>query len=488
GRNCGDVDNGCGQTMNCGTCSEPLSCSAAPGRPNLCGCTPNAFLCVGDELRQCTADGSKTFLVAQCPAGACNATIGQCTSCTPGSQYCSGKQLYVCNAFGDGWTPKGSPCNANQFCDPKGLGQCDICVEGGFFCLGANLRKCNAEGQGTSLVESCENEKLCARGVFLGKCPKPVCQPGERRCSGNKAQLCNAEQDGWDTVDTCASAALCGKSTKGICDPPVCDPGDTSCQGNIQKVCNADRTGFDLIPCKLPTPVCENGVCSARGPTMVIAKSSQGVPFYIDSTEVTAAQYQQFLESNQPPQSVTGSPSVCTWNTSYWDDLQPPTANGFDLPVVRVDWCDAFAYCQWAGKRLCGKVGGGPLVAAEINDRAKSMWYAACRGPDDTTYPYGNVYSGSLCNGNDYGVKGLIPVGSATNCVGGFDGIFDMSGNVQEWEDSCTGNDGASDACRVRGGFFSSTQATALSCSASNTIVRNVKSSSGIGFRCCGDF
>jgi hypothetical protein len=268
------VDDGCGGIINCGTCSDPLSCGAAPGRPNLCGCVPNQFLCSPtNELRQCSPDGSTSFLVAQCPDGACNAASAKCDTCIPGTKYCSGKQLFTCNGDGTSGTP-GTQCLASQICDPTGTGECDICVASGFFCVGSNLRQCNELGKGSSLKDTCGNDNLCARGVFLGKCPTPVCQPGERRCSGAAAQICNAQQDGWDTVETCATAALCGKTKKGICDAPACQPGETSCVGNSQKLCNADQTDFNLIPCALPTPVCENGACAARGPQMVLVRSS----------------------------------------------------------------------------------------------------------------------------------------------------------------------------------------------------------------------
>ena len=44
---------------------------------------------------------------------------------------------------------------------------------------------------------------------------------------------------------------------------------------------------------------------------------------------------------------------------------------------------------------------------------------------------------------------------SIQSCVGTtppYDAVFDMSGNAGEWEDSCSGERGGGDLCRVRGG------------------------------------
>src|SRR5436190_190151 len=81
-----------------------------------------------------------------------------------------------------------------------------------------------------------------------------------------------------------------------------------------------------------------------RGPDLVRVSWS-GIAFCIDSTEVTNAQYQEFLAA-PPPTPVPR----CGWNTS----LQPATTGGAgcgaldpvghaSLPVTCVDWCDAEA-------------------------------------------------------------------------------------------------------------------------------------------------
>jgi formylglycine-generating enzyme required for sulfatase activity len=54
----------------------------------------------------------------------------------------------------------------------------------------------------------------------------------------------------------------------------------------------------------------------------------------------------------------------------------------------------------------------------------------ACGGAAQTAYPYGNNYDAAKCS--------AIATSVATNlqCVGGYAGLYDMSGNVVEWEDS----------------------------------------------------
>ncbi|MDZ4063947.1 MAG: hypothetical protein U1E22_04685, partial [Coriobacteriia bacterium] len=40
--------------------------------------------------------------------------------------------------------------------------------------------------------------------------------------------------------------------------------------------------------------------------------------------------------------------------------------------------------------------------------------------------------------------------------VSGYAGVYDLIGNAFEWEDSCDGNFGIIDSCRLRGGHFGS--------------------------------
>jgi formylglycine-generating enzyme required for sulfatase activity len=158
-------------------------------------------------------------------------------------------------------------------------------------------------------------------------------------------------------------------------------------------------------------------------------------------------------------------------------------------PVVNVDWCDAYAYCAAAGKRLCGRVGGGAAGYAKFDDPAHSEWMAACSNGGATKYPYGAAYGGGICNGKDFTHPNHpLPAAAAASCHGAaapYSAVFDMSGNVAEWEDACSGASGASDMCRARGGSFKS-GASALRCNADAALGR-ASADDATGFRCCSD-
>jgi formylglycine-generating enzyme len=215
----------------------------------------------------------------------------------------------------------------------------------------------------------------------------------------------------------------------------------------------------------------------------------------IDSTEVTRAQYQAWLATSP---STGGQDSWCSWNTDYTPDtthgnltgcgswVWPPATMG-NQPVVCVDWCDAYAYCKAVGKRLCGKIGGGPNGYNDIANESLSQWYSACAS-DGTkyAYPYGNTYQPQSCNGLDKDVKTTVEVGTLPECQGSgqYAGVFDLSGNAYEWEDSCNGAFGDADLCRLRGGTVYSNSYD-LRCGADHFHYRGDQTNA-IGFRCCG--
>lgn len=228
--------------------------------------------------------------------------------------------------------------------------------------------------------------------------------------------------------------------------------------------------------CPIDHPTCAGGQCTVRGPTMV----QVGGMFYIDSTEVTVAEYQVFLAAKaigagaDSGSDTSGQPSVCAWNTAYYDGtpLNPTT-----WPMTNVDWCDALAYCTWAGKHLCGAIaGGGPIATTSALDQTKSQWFLACGGAGGSSHPN----SVDMCNSTG-GNGDLIPVATAPSCQGYYAGVYDLEGNAAEWVDSCE-DGGALDNCALLGGSYIDNQSY---CTESFTYPRN-ELAHPFGFRCCG--
>lgn len=289
------------------------------------------------------------------------------------------------------------------------------------------------------------------------------------------------------TFLACASVAGIDKFAVGPCkggEPCEDDGEDVEASARDRSTPGQDSDGDDtgVEPFSCPS--------AAPGPKMVQVGTASN-PYCIDSTEVTVGQYKTFLASSP---STSDQQSECTWNTTY----APPSNSGTftdDMPQVWVDWCDAVAYCKWAGKRLCGKIVDGqdpgtPLSKADLAGPT-DQWYNACSGNGQKPYPYGTTLKSGTCNVlTSAGLKGLKAPGTFTGCVGGSDGIFDMVGNAWEWIDvECvTGADAGpgpeNQACYSRGGSFGTAEADAK-CSFNGTWAPRKGMNDQIGFRCC---
>jgi formylglycine-generating enzyme required for sulfatase activity len=220
----------------------------------------------------------------------------------------------------------------------------------------------------------------------------------------------------------------------------------------------------------------------APGPAMVSVGG-----FCIDSTEVTVAQYTDFLTAKSG--DTSGQPPKCLWNSTYTPNFWPPSGPP-DQAIRGVNWCDAYMFCAWAGKRLCGNPDGGSADPTDWANATKSQWFRACSRDNDGlhVYPYGLQYDPSACNGQDYDAGGPLP--SLHTCQGGYPGLYDMSGNVIEWEDSCNPADpdasdqsGANESCMIRGGGFGQ-NAAGLRCDIGISTARS-NGGGDNGFRCC---
>lgn len=296
---------------------------------------------------------------------------------------------------------------------------------------------------------------------------------------------------GWDGVALGLSfvvafgggAVACGLSSAGTAD------GGSPLDGSV------DATTFDGDPLDAGSDTATDAPAPQDGGDSGCPTGLPGPPlvratdFCIDATEVTRLQYAKFL-ANLGDGGVADAgglvvPPECNWKKSTaelvpsanWDPQASP-----QKPVVNVDWCDARLYCRWAGKRLCGKRSGGGLGYDDPPDSPTSQWYTACSQDGLRTFAYGANWDATKCRVDDNGQK-CTTVASYPQCVGGYPGLFDMTGNVGEWVDQCQGP-AKNDDCRILGGDYG-TNEDGSRCDARQNRGRDNSSNDWLGFRCC---
>jgi hypothetical protein len=361
-------------------------------------------------------------------------------------------------------------------------------------CGGARCPDCqvgqDCDGPGDCASSSCTNQT----------CQPPTCFDGiangtetDKDCGGANCQPCAVGK-------ACALSVDCVEKvcTSSVCAAASCSDGvtngnetDKDCGGSCLENCPAGQSCVGNADCD--SALCSMTICQCPA-GMTVVPTTGGGTYCIDSTEVTRAQYQTFWSANP----VYAFPR-CGWNTDYTPSaFFPPPAGTGQLPVTRIDWCDAAAYCKWKGeKRVCGAIGGTDNGFDDYDDPLASEWMNACSAQGNNVYPYGDVYSAQTCYGADHVTSGVQPVRSAAPpnaiiafCEGGAPTLYQMSGNVAEWDNSCQENaldvTGASDVCRVRGGTHLSL-APALQCDAADqrTRAESGAANDDVGFRCC---
>jgi len=215
------------------------------------------------------------------------------------------------------------------------------------------------------------------------------------------------------------------------------------------------------------------GCPATHGPMMVRLPDSGTC---VDSTEVTNAQYDEFLLATDGGVPGTlpdgGVPARCTDAPSYARGAitVPPGLDAGVLPATMVNWCSASAFCAWSNKRLCGGL--------DPADASSGEWWSGCSNNGAFLYPYGPVYVGGNCNDTSSAVE---PVASRVSCEGGAPGLHDMSGNAEEWVDRCDLDTDAA-ACIAQGGYWGN--GAVATCSQTVSYGHGTQGT-GIGFRCC---
>ena len=153
--------------------------------------------------------------------------------------------------------------------------------------------------------------------------------------------------------------------------------------------------------------------------------------FFIDSAEVSVADYRRYLDSSRAaglrqPQLVM--------------EIAPPgTHPPLDQwPVTGVLWSEAVAYCAWRQR-------GGRLPTED-------EWEAATRGPQGFRYPWGDRWEPGRANAGSLRDT-FAPVG-ASSLGGSWVGAIDLIGNAWEWTAAAARDARGQAGHVIKGGAF----------------------------------
>src|SRR5262249_54073633 len=101
----------------------------------------------------------------------------------------------------------------------------------------------------------------------------------------------------------------------------------------------------------------------------------------------------------------------------FYVDIYPYPNEAGAIPTTNLSQADAKELCEAQSKRLCTEL--------ELE--------RACKGPENTTFEYGEAYKASACG---TGVsRSLIPNGYNAGCRSAF-GVHDLHGGVWSWTSS----------------------------------------------------
>jgi formylglycine-generating enzyme required for sulfatase activity len=173
--------------------------------------------------------------------------------------------------------------------------------------------------------------------------------------------------------------------------------------------------GMDEEEAKLAASLCEEGAsekdkCDTWEDILLWSGRQVGAElprFDILDNEVTNAQYRQCVDAGscQPPSD---------WRYEAQD---------FNQPATNLNWFQAQAYCEWLGGRL----------------PTEGEWEKAARGPENTTYPWGdwdekkaNIEHSGITN-----VQHIVQDGITD--ISGYN-VKNLAGNVREWTASAAFN------------------------------------------------
>ena len=216
-------------------------------------------------------------------------------------------------------------------------------------------------------------------------------------------------------------------------------------------------------------PPCKTGTTSGTS-EMARIDGPKG-SYCIDVNEVTVAQMESY-----DGKVLSAPPALPTRCAGKWDRWYKVTGADPQEPAINVNWCQAWSYCNWAGKRLCRGIDGTKLAT----DNGELSWVCQ-NGADATNRPYGNGYLAGSCD-VESGRTTPIKITTTPACHGTkppYDAVYNLVGSVEEWSDECPDTT----HCWARGGYFGNVSNDATCSTITNYLLDSQYAS--LGFRCC---
>ncbi len=348
-------------------------------------------------------------------------------------------------------------CNGiDDDCDPttgnNPPAPCGDCAETG---LPVPPNFCLTQGACTGATASCRGD-LGFRCDYSADVSQDVDGNvlAETKCDGIDNDCDGASDEGQPNLDD-----TCNDGGTGVCQGTgtfQCDP--TNLDGPAICVITDPGDAPSAEACDGKDNNCDGIVDNTTGPDRVVDAMTHvqvgALDFFIDTFEASRPDAQAsaggFLETR-----ACSNPSVVSWSN--------------------VTFATAKAACQAANKVLC----------------TAPQWQAACEGPANTTYPYGNTFAPNACNTESFdGIPGgadddvAIATGALATCATPT-GARDLSGNLKEWTDEITGQtSGNINIAVLRGGSYQ-TPAVGATCDFRLTRAAVNVNEPTNGFRCC---